>query len=103
MGRQFALSIGIGSADMFRPLPGAIAGAEAFERWAKSQDFQTLPIYDTAGPVTADRLKDAVADAVRAHVERLFIFLPAMASARGKGRTAGCSATPCRTPTPRST
>jgi Caspase domain len=89
MGRQLALSIGIGSADGFRPLPGAVAGAAEFKVWAEAQGFEVLLFDDTEGPVVADSPKTAIADAVEAgDVERLFIFFAGHGI--GKGQWEDC-------------
>ncbi len=86
MGRKLALSIGIGSAPMFRPLPGAMRGAAAFKVWAEGQNFEVVPIDDTSDRVVADEIKDVITKAVGVgDVERLFIYFAGHGVARGQG------------------
>lgn len=89
MGRQLALSIGIGSADGFRSLPGAVAGAAEFKVWAKAQGFDVILFDDTEGPVVADGPKTVIADAVQdGNVDRLFLFFAGHGI--GKGQWEDC-------------
>ncbi len=75
-GYRAAIAIGIGAAEGFAALPGALAGADAFTAWATAARIDSVQQFDDrAAKVRLADIADAV-DALiaRADVEQLFVY-----------------------------
>jgi Caspase domain len=68
MARRAAVVVGVNRVTGMRPLQAAVSGACSFEDWAKDQGCKVTPIVDSAAPVTANAIFQAIDQFVQAGI-----------------------------------
>jgi len=58
--KKCAVIIGVNETGRLPVLDAAVRNADRFDVWAKSQEYETIPLTDTAGPVSVAKIKEAI-------------------------------------------